>query len=100
MTEAWFAIISIVIVYMAPSIIGSKKTNINAILALNILLGWTLIGWVVALTWALTKEEPKIIPKENNEAISITDELIKLKELKDNGTISHEEFDKLKNKLL
>ncbi len=43
-------------VYFLPSIIGRDKRNYNAILALNLLLGWTLVGWVVALVWALTKE--------------------------------------------
>lgn len=27
-----------------------------AIGALNLLLGWTFIGWVVALVWALTRQ--------------------------------------------
>jgi uncharacterized membrane protein YqaE (UPF0057 family) len=44
--------------YFLPAIIAynSKKRNAGAILALNILLGWTLIGWVVALIWALAYE--------------------------------------------
>lgn len=43
-------------VYFLPSIIGGSKKNIGAIFALNLLLGWTLIGWIVALIWALTKD--------------------------------------------
>jgi hypothetical protein len=43
--------------YFLPSIIGARKRNAGAIFALNLLLGWTLIGWVVALVWALTKED-------------------------------------------
>ena len=33
----------------------------NAITALNLFLGWTLLGWVLSLVWALTevrKEQP------------------------------------------
>ena len=37
--------------------IGLKKRNAGAIFALNLLLGWTLVGWVVSLVWALTKED-------------------------------------------
>lgn len=45
-----------VILYFLPTIIGRQKKNSNAIFALNLLLGWTLIGWVVSLVWALTKD--------------------------------------------
>jgi hypothetical protein len=44
--------ITVIIVYFLPSIIGMHKRNTNAITVLNAFLGWTLIGWVVALTWA------------------------------------------------
>ena len=43
-------------IYMIPTIIGRKKRNYVAIAALNILAGWTIIGWIIALTWALTVE--------------------------------------------
>lgn len=42
--------------YFLPSIIAGKKDHLNlaAIFALNLLLGWTFLGWVVALVWSLT----------------------------------------------
>ena len=45
--------------YFAPAIIaGSRgKKNTGAIMAMNFFLGWTLIGWVMALVWALTHEQ-------------------------------------------
>jgi hypothetical protein len=45
-----------VLLYFAPSVVGMKKQNRSAIFALNFFLGWTLVGWVVALVWALTTE--------------------------------------------
>lgn len=41
--------------YFIPTIVAysRQKTNRNAILAVNVLLGWTFVGWVVALVWAL-----------------------------------------------
>lgn len=39
-----------------PTIIGFSKDNAGAIFALNLFLGWTFIGWVIALVWALTKD--------------------------------------------
>lgn len=50
-----FGLIAFVI-YFLPTIIGRKKKNVMAILVLNLLLGWTLIGWVVALIWGTTKD--------------------------------------------
>jgi hypothetical protein len=42
--------------YWIPTIltVSNKKANAGAIGALNFFLGWTLIGWVIALVWALT----------------------------------------------
>jgi|SRR5208282_1861885 len=31
-----------------------RHHNAGAIVALNLFLGWTLVGWVVSLVWALT----------------------------------------------
>jgi Superinfection immunity protein len=50
-----------VFIYILPTIIARNKKNIGAIAALNILLGWTILGWVAALVWALTKEQQETI---------------------------------------
>ncbi len=46
--------------YFVPSFIAvnKNKRNKNAIFALNLLLGWTFVGWVVALVWSLMREAP------------------------------------------
>jgi hypothetical protein len=51
----------ILCLYFIPSIIGWKKKNSGAICALNFFLGWTLVGWVVALVWALTHDEKEMV---------------------------------------
>lgn len=42
--------------YLFPTIIAACRShhNLPAILALNLLLGWTFLGWVASLIWALT----------------------------------------------
>jgi hypothetical protein len=47
-----------VAIYFAPTFIAHKKhhRNLTALTCLNIFAGWTLIGWVAALVWALYKE--------------------------------------------
>ncbi len=44
------------VVYFLPTIIAFKrgKRNRGAILALNLFLGWSLLGWVISLVWALS----------------------------------------------
>jgi Tfp pilus assembly protein PilV len=57
---AWifFAIISGVLIYFMPSFIamGRKSENSGWIFLVNLLIGWTCIGWVVAFIWSLTSE--------------------------------------------
>jgi hypothetical protein len=44
------------VVYFLPAIIARKKRNANAITVLNLLLGWTILGWIITLVWALTSD--------------------------------------------
>lgn len=50
-------ILSIICIYFIPSAVAKGKKNWSAIFTLNLLAGWTLVGWVIALVWALTKDE-------------------------------------------
>ena len=45
-------------IYFLPSFIahGRSRKDKGAIIALNTLLGFTFVGWVVALVWSLTGE--------------------------------------------
>jgi len=53
------ALIALVIVYFYPTIVAYNRrhTNKEALFVLNLLLGWSIIGWAVALTWAVKKVE-------------------------------------------
>jgi hypothetical protein len=46
--------------HFLPSIIACirRARNLGWILVINIFLGWTIIGWVVALLWAL-RDDPR-----------------------------------------
>ena len=52
--------------YFVPTIIAfvRKKSNKTPILVLNLLLGWSLIGWVVSLVWALSQDQQPIIVQQ------------------------------------
>lgn len=49
--------------YFLPAIIAfvRSKRDAGAILVLNFLLGWTAIGWVIALVWSLRQDVPVVI---------------------------------------
>ena len=59
-------------IYFIPTFVANRRhlRNIVAIGALNLLAGWTLIGWVGALVWAFThntrdQDEPgSAVPSE------------------------------------
>lgn len=51
-------IIAIIALYFLPTIVAGEKSQKGSVFVLNLFLGWTLIGWVVALSWAV-KPEPK-----------------------------------------
>jgi hypothetical protein len=45
-----------ILLYFLPTIIGREKHDAAGIFLLNLFLGWTLIGWVIALVWACAAE--------------------------------------------
>ena len=49
-------IVITLVIYFIPTICASEKKNFASIFALNVLLGWTIIGWIVALVWGLSKD--------------------------------------------
>jgi ABC-type transport system involved in cytochrome c biogenesis permease component len=51
--------------YMLPTLIAAQRrvSAVSGIGALNLLLGWTFVGWVLALIWALAAQQ-KLTPRE------------------------------------
>ena len=47
-----------ILVYSLPAIVAYHRHHRHrlAILALNILLGWSFLGWVIAMVWACTND--------------------------------------------
>lgn len=61
MFVALFLFVAGFLLYFFPSIVAYlfKHKNVNAITVLNLCLGWTILGWVGALIWAILAEEKK-----------------------------------------
>ncbi|QNT78177.1 superinfection immunity protein [Entomobacter blattae] len=51
------------IAYFVPSLIAwyKKRPNLKNIFLLNLLSGWTTLGWILALIWALSDVNKVII---------------------------------------
>ena len=62
------AILFIVLIYFLPFIVAIARKHLDstAIFVLNLFLGWTFIGWVIALIWAVKKFEVKVRNSTNN----------------------------------
>jgi len=50
------------VMYFLPSIIAlaRSKRDTLAIFLLNFFLGWSVIGWIVALVWAAKNDAPVV----------------------------------------
>ncbi len=53
-------LIGLAVVYVLPTIVAvwRRHPSAGSVAAINALLGWTLLGWVAALAWALTYIPP------------------------------------------
>ena len=62
-------------VYFLPTFIAlmARRRNCGSIFIVNLLAGWTVIGWVIALVWACVKSSPT--------SLSLVSKSIKLLEL-------------------
>lgn len=56
-------LIILVFAYFIPAVVAVSRHyhNAAAIFILNLLLGWTVLGWIIALVWASTavRREPE-----------------------------------------
>ena len=56
-----FVIISLLL-YFLPTLIGRHKADAAGIFIVNLLFGWTVIGWFIALIWACAAERHVYVP--------------------------------------
>jgi hypothetical protein len=71
------AVVIFIAIYLTPSIIAvvRKMPNVGSIVVVNVLLGWTVIGWVIALAMALGSSAPRgvIISNVINNSVGMND---------------------------
>ena len=80
--SVWNIIVLIfaIIIYVLPGVIASSREHKNstAIWVLNIVLGWSFLGWIAALVWSFTnhgvvKLEPQVFGVESAGSGSVGD---------------------------
>src|SRR6185437_8273552 len=108
--------------YFLPTIVAvlRRKASSLGIFLLNLFLGWTFIGWVVALIWALSADRRETIivnnnpppPPSSHSYTNVTmrkpgvtqqdkiDQLRQLKQLFDEGVLMEDEFNRQKAEIL
>ena len=50
--------------YFLPSVIAYRRGHpqLPGVIAVNFLIGWTVIGWIVVLVWSVMSPEPERPP--------------------------------------
>ncbi|HXU27378.1 MAG TPA: SHOCT domain-containing protein [Bacteroidia bacterium] len=89
-----------IILYMLPYIISRGKSFSSSVFWFNLLLGWTFIGWIIALVWAVSEDGDSSQLKNqpiSNDSISAIEAL---GQLRAQGYISISEYTQQKQNLL
>ena len=95
------------ILYFLPTIIAALRSHpsAGAIFAVNLLLGWTLVAWILCLVWSASDSSRYTgpYPPYNPGADSqdrIINQLRQLQQLRDEGALTEEEFNRQKASIL
>ena len=94
------------ILYLLPAINAKsrKHPSTGAIFLLNLFLGWTVIGWLVALIWSATATSTHVTTAPIQNGITPSEDkyqkLERLGGLKEKGLITAAEYESEKSKIL
>ena len=111
MIEGLLLLAAAAALYLLPAIVAwrNNHSKIVAITVLNILLGWTALGWVVALVWSCAeirsrprayKYTPTYEPADTGNFEADAALIERYARLRDEGAITADEFDERKRKIL
>lgn len=108
MAETVIFYLALLCLYLLPAYEANRRKHPRfvPIALIDVLLGWTVVGWIVAYVWALRMPDPIARDEENVEspyvvvdepasrypANSTADALRELARLHEEGAINEEEF--------
>jgi hypothetical protein len=60
-SDHWIGLIVLATLYFLPTVIAVTRSHKNTapIVVVNLLLGWTVIAWIVCLAWSFTHRTDK-----------------------------------------
>jgi hypothetical protein len=95
------------LLYFLPTIVAALRSHpsAGAIFAVNFFFGWTFIGWIICFVWAASGNSRYSgpYPPYNRSADSqdhIINQLRQLQQLRDEGALTEEEFNRQKASIL
>lgn len=96
-----FIVVMLVGLYFLPTIVAAdrKVPNFGSVLVINLFLGWTLVGWVVALAMAVRDRKTETTPATAPRSADV-DQLEKLADLHRAGVLTDDEFAAAKRRAL
>jgi hypothetical protein len=116
MGEHWGSALFLIAVYFLPAIIAGIRQHPNdwSISLLNLLLGWTVLGWLIALIWSVSaiparenatggdySEIGDMVKTSSSPTPSgAADEIAKLADLHAKGLLTDDEFRAAKAKVI
>jgi hypothetical protein len=61
------------VLYFCPTVVASAREHPRKVpvIILNVLLGWTLVGWVIALVWAYSAPERRDVAADTASSDSL-----------------------------
>ncbi len=107
--------VALLALYLLPIYEASKRRHprIVPISLIDVFLGWTVIGWIVALVWAVRRSVVSVGGEDNENSPyvvveepsryppnSAADSLKELSKLRAEGAITEEEYDAAKHRVL
>ena len=59
----WFALVTAAVIYLLPTIIAIKRNGpqMAAAIIVNLIFGFTVVGWIVALILASKQPQPPVV---------------------------------------
>jgi hypothetical protein len=58
---SYIVVCTVLLMYMFPTLVAVQRVHPQraSIIIINTMLGWTGLGWLIALAWSLTPHNPQ-----------------------------------------